>query len=382
MTVRCGVDNRSALLDALAPGRVGLITNHTGLTSSGEPTAVALMKNPDITVDRMFAPEHGLAGEIEDLGGIDDTTDPVTGLSVFSLYGVTEEPSAEALQGLDALVFDIQDIGARYYTFNWTMIKCMKAAARVGTRFVVLDRPNPITGSRVEGNVSRTEFSSLIGLYPCAARHGMTSGEIALYVNEEYSVGADLTVVPMLGWSRGMWFDQTGLTFVPPSPNTTGLNMVTLYPGTCLFEGTNLSEGRGTSAPFEVIGAPWLDPVDLAARLEDPGLPGVWFRPTYFIPYTSKHAGRRCGGVHVHIRDRCDVDAFGVGLHMLYAVRNSAPEFEWRNDPGRYAIDLLAGTDELRLALDEGATPDDLTAAWSEGLELFEEVRRGYLMYS
>lgn len=382
MAVKCGMDNRPALLDALDGQRVGLITNHTGLHRSGDPTAVSLAEAPGIRVIRLFAPEHGLAGEVEDLGTIDDTTDPVTGVPVLSLYGMTEAPSADALEGLDALVFDIQDIGTRYYTFNWTMIKCMEAAARVGTRFVVLDRPNPITGSRVEGNISKREFSSLVGLYPCAARHGMTSGEIALYVNGEFSIGADLSVVPMVGWRRDMWFDDTGLIFVPPSPNTTGLNMAALYPGTCLFEGTNLSEGRGTTQPFQVVGAPWLDPLDLAARLEDLDLAGVWFRPTYFIPYTSKHMGERCGGVQVHIRDRDALNAFELGLHMLHTVINAAPEFEWRNDPQGYAIDLLAGTDELRLALDRGAAPEDLVDAWSGDLQRFEGIRNDYLLYS
>ncbi len=381
MTVRSGIDNGPAVLQALGGLKVGLVTNHTGLDASHRPTASALMDGYGIPVVRMFAPEHGLAGEVADQDAVDDATDPSTGLPVLSLYGISEAPSIAALKDLDALVFDIQDIGSRYYTFNWTMIRCMEVAAEAGIGFVVLDRPNPITGVHVQGNVSKMQFSSLVGLYPCAARHGMTSGEIALYVNGEFSPGAELSVVRMQGWRRSMWFDETGLTFVPPSPNTTGLNMAALYPGTCLFEGTNLSEGRGTTRPFELVGAPLLDPLEFAADLNGRNLPGVWFRPTYFIPYVSKHTGARCGGVQVHIHDRDGLDAFAIGLHMLCAARSLAPGFEWRNDPGGYAIDLLAGTDELRLAIDGGAAPDDLTDMWAHDLDRFLERRGRYLLY-
>ena len=379
MTVRCGIDNGSAL-QALRGVRVGLITNHTGLNALHVPTADALMSG-GVRVARLFAPEHGLWGDVADLDWIDDATDPGTGLPVLSLYGGSEEPPIEALRDLDALVFDIQDIGSRYYTFNWTMVKCMQVAAKAGIKFIVLDRPNPITGVHVEGNRSRMEFSSLVGLYPCAARHGMTSGEIALYINGEFAVGADLSVVQLQGWRRRMWFDETGLVFVQPSPNTTGLDMAVLYPGTCLFEGTNLSEGRGTTQPFEVIGAPWLDPLEFAAELNELNLPGVWFRTTYFIPCTSKHAGERCGGVQVHIHDREALNAFDTGLHMLCVAKRMAPEFAWRNEPGGYAIDLLAGTDELRLAIDGGATPPDLTSMWAHELDRFLRGRKKYLLY-
>ncbi len=379
--VKCGIDNEEQLHSIIGDNlRVGLITNHTGLDRSGRPTAVALRES-GVDVVRMFAPEHGLAGEIEDQDAVEDAVDPVTGLPVLSLYGVTDRPAAGVLDDLDALVFDIQDIGSRYYTFNWTMVKCMEAAAGAGVRFVVLDRPNPITGTRVEGNVSRRSFSSLVGLYPCAARHGMTSGEIARYVNGEFEIGADLSVVKMSGWRRDMWFDETGLIFVPPSPNTTGIDMAALYPGTCLFEGTNLSEGRGTTRPFEVVGAPWMDPLAFAEELNERELPGVWFRPTYFIPYTSKHARRRCGGVQVHIRRRGVLCSFEVGLHMLCTARSMSPEFEWKNDPHGYAIDLLAGTDELRREIDRGAAPEALMDKWSAQLSRFEDRSSQYLLY-
>ncbi|MFO8060990.1 MAG: DUF1343 domain-containing protein [Bacillota bacterium] len=382
MTVACGVDDRPALREILRGMRVGLITNHTGIDASHLPTAAVLAHGCGIQLERLFAPEHGLWGEIDDQDRVEDGADPATGLPVFSLYGASEEPSRADLKDLDALVFDIQDIGSRYYTFNWTMTRCMRAAAEARIRFVVLDRPNPVTGSRVEGNVSRREFASLVGLYPCAARHGMTSGEIALYVNGEFSVGADLVVIEMRGWRRDMWFDETGLTFVPPSPNATGLDMAALYPGACLFEGTNLSEGRGTTAPFEIIGSPRLDGRKFAAELNSRGLPGVWFRPTRFIPGASRYAGQRCAGVQVHVLDRDRLNSFETGLHMLCVARTMAPGFAWRNDPDGYSIDLLAGTDELRTSIDAGAGPDDLTAMWARDLDHFLQRRCRYLIYS
>ncbi|MDP2856476.1 MAG: DUF1343 domain-containing protein [Bacillota bacterium] len=380
--VRCGIDNEAALSRALRGRKAGVITNHTGLDASHTPVALALVRRYGVRVVRLFSPEHGMWGDVQDLDSVADTVEPLTGLPVTSLFGPSLSPPKGSLKGIDTLVFDIQDIGSRYYTFMWTMAKCVEAAARAGVKFVVLDRPNPVTGTRVEGNLSRREFSSFVGLYPCAARHGMTAGEMALYVNAEFGLGADLEVVKIEGWRRGMWFDETGLAFVPPSPNTTGLTMATLYPGTCLIEGTNLSEGRGTTQPFEVAGAPWLDPFAFAGELNSRALPGVWFRPTYFTPYAFKHNGIRCGGVQVHIADREAVSAFDLGLHMICAARAASSEFRWRNDPNTYAIDLLAGTDELRLAIDDGATPSDLERMWAPGRARFETARARCLLYS
>ncbi len=379
--VRCGIDNEAALPRVLSGVKVGVITNHTGLDASHTPVALALQRY-GVRVTRLFSPEHGIWGDVQDLDSVEDTVEPRTGLPVTSLFGPSLSPPERSLRDIDTLVFDIQDIGARYYTFTWTMAKCMEAAARTGLGFVVLDRPNPVTGTHVEGNLSRREFSSFVGLYPCVARHGMTVGEMALYVNEEFQVGADLIVVKMTGWRRSMWFDETGLEFVPPSPNTTGLPMATLYPGTCLIEGTNLSEGRGTTQPFELLGAPWLDPFAFADDLNSRGLPGVWFRPTYFTPYAFKYSGARCGGVQVHVARRDQVNAFVTGLHIICAAKAASPEFRWRNDPQTYAIDLLAGTDELRLAIDDGATPEDLGRRWEPGRAAFEKARARYLLYS
>ena len=381
MSVKLGIDNDQALR-VFGGLKVGLITNHTGLDSTHMPTANALIQKHGVNVVRLFAPEHGIWGDVPDLDLVGDTAEPLTGLPVSSLFGSSLEPARDALRDLDALIFDIQDIGSRYYTYTWTMTKCMATAARAGLKFAVLDRPNPLTGLHIEGNVLRSEFSSFVGLYPVATRHGMTVGEMARYVNTEFAIGVDLTVVKMKGWGRHMWFDQTGQTFVTPSPNTTGLSMATLYPGTCLFEGTNLSEGRGTTQPFEVIGAPWLNPFAFADELNGRQLPGVWFRPLYFIPYTSKHTGVRCGGVQAHISDRDALNAFDVGLHMLCAAKTASPEFQWKNDPLTYSIDWLAGTDELRLAIDKGATPEDLKRTWAPDLAAFVHRRSGYLLYS
>jgi uncharacterized protein YbbC (DUF1343 family) len=379
--VRCGIDNEEALSRAVAGAKAGVVTNHTGLDASHRPVALALMRRYGVKVVRLFSPEHGLWGEAQDLDSVADTVEPVTGLPVTSLFGANLSPPDGSLRGIDTLVFDIQDIGSRYYTFMWTMVKCMEAAGRAGLKFVVLDRPDPVTGTRVEGNLSRREFSSFVGLYPCAARHGMTAGEMALYVNAEFALGACVEVVKMQGWRRDMWFDQTGLAFVPPSPNATGITMATLYPGTCLIEGTNMSEGRGTTQPFEVAGAPWLNPFEYAGALNSLSLPGIWFRPTYFVPVAFKHAGERCGGVQVHIADREAVSAFDIGIHMIHVAKTIFPEFQWRNDPNTYAIDLLAGTDELRTGIDDGAGPADLERLWAPGRARFEETRARYLLY-
>jgi uncharacterized protein YbbC (DUF1343 family) len=333
-----------------------------------------------VEVVRLFAPEHGVWGDIEDLAEVSDTREPLTNLPVLSLFGSTLEPSSEHLKDIDALVFDIQDIGSRYYTFNWTMALAMAAASKARCKFVVLDRPNPITGVHVEGNVLDPAFGSFVGLHPVAVRYAMTSGEMAQFVNAEFALGADLTVVPCTNWQRRMWFDETGLDFVPPSPNAPSLEMATLYPGTCLFEGTNLSEGRGTTRPFEVVGAPWIDPFAFASELSSAGLKGVWFRPVYFTPYTSKHSGVRCGGVQVHISDRNLLNAFDVGLYMLYLAKKQSG-FMWKNDPKSYAIDLLAGTDTLRLGIDEGLTPDELRHLWQHDLDNFKAKRLRYLIY-
>ena len=380
MSILAGIDNHEACLRALSGLRLGVVTNHTGMNRDLKPTAVVLGELPGTKVVRLFSPEHGIWGGAPAGELVNDAVDSATAVEVKSLYGSSHKPSTSDLEDLDALVFDIQDIGVRYYTYEWTMAECMAAAARAGRLFFVLDRPNPIGGVCVEGNLPRKEFSSLVGLYPVAARHGMTMGELARYVASEFGVARDVTVVPLAGWRRNMWYDDTGLLWVPPSPNSTGLDMALLYSGMCLIEGTDLSEGRGTTQPFELFGAPWVDPFEAARELERRHLPGVRFRPTFFTPTASKHAGHLCGGVQVHITDRDAVRPFELGLTILSHVRGYE-EFQWRKDDRGYSIDHLAGTDEMRLGMDAGATPEELLDRWAPGLESFKRSREKYLIY-
>ncbi len=264
--------------------RVGLITNHTGRGADGTSTIDLLAALPEVDLAALFGPEHGIRGAVEGGESVESGRDAKTGVPIYSLYGETREPTAAMLSGLDALVFDIQDVGARYYTYVWTMALAMRAAARSHVRFVVLDRPDPIGGRLVQGNVLDTAFASFVGLYPVPMRYGLTPGELARWINAAYHVGAELTVVPVQGWRRGVWYDETALPWVPPSPNMPSLESATHYPGTCIFEGTNLSVGRGTPIAFQQIGAPWIDSDTLAARMNALGLAGVRFEATSFTP--------------------------------------------------------------------------------------------------
>jgi uncharacterized protein YbbC (DUF1343 family) len=286
------------------------------------------------------------------------------------------------LEGLDSLVFDIQDVGCRFYTYPSTMAYAMEAAAEHGLSFIVLDRPDPINGVAVEGNLLRSGFSSFVGLHPVPIRHGMTIGELASLINEE--VGVDLSVVEMRGWSRGMWFDETGLPWVQPSPNIPTLDTATVYLGTCLFEGVNVSEGRGTTRPFEYVGAPWIDGWRWAEELNSLGLSGVRFRASSFIPTFDKYVGERCGGVQVHVTDRGGLRPVEVGLHMLQALLSlHKDELQWLPPEagGLMHFDMLAGTDALREDLIAGRPVGDIVGGWGEELEGFMELRRGHLLY-
>lgn len=346
----------------LAGRRVGLITNPTGVHSNLTSTVDLLHHHPQVYLVALFGPEHGVRGEVQDGISVPSTTDPATGLPVYSLYGETRRPTSAMLEGLEALVFDLQDVGVRFYTYLSTLVLAMEAAAERGLPFVVLDRPNPITGVRVEGPLLDLRFRSFIGYLPIPLRHGLTLGELAGWCNRFGGIAADLTVVPLQGWSRAMWFDQTGWPWIPPSPNMPTLETAIVYPGTCLFEGTNLSEGRGTTRPFEWLGAPWLDGAAWAAAFNARNLPGVRCRPIHFIPTFSKYAGERCGGVQVHVCDRDRFEAVRTGLHLLETARAQAPDrFAWRASH----FDRLMGTDRVRQALDAGQPVDELVAEWT-----------------
>lgn len=362
-------------------GRVGLITNHTGLTADGRSTIDALYGNPDIDLVALFGPEHGLRGTAEAGEHVEGGRDERTGLPIYSLYGETRQPTPEMLDRVDVLVFDIQDIGTRYYTYTWTMALAMQAAASSDKRFVVLDRPDPVGGSLVQGNLVDSTQLTFVGLYPVPMRHGLTVGEIARWVNAEHGVGADLTVVPAQGWERDMWYDDTGLPWVAPSPNMPDLESATHYPGTCLFEGTNLSVGRGTPIAFQQIGAPWLDAETVAQRLNALGMPGVRFDATRFTPQEpgdGKFAGVPIPGIRFVTTDRAAYDPTRAGIAALieiHALHGDSLTFRESH------FDRLAGNAQVRQSILRGASLDEVTAGWREQAERFRQATARYRLY-
>ncbi len=390
MKVRSGLES---LLDdprSIAGKRIGIVTNQSAVTSDLRHVVPLLQAGRDWKLTTLFGPEHGIWGEAQDMEHVTDSIDPATGLPVYSLYGNSEEklaPRREMLQNVDALVIDLQDIGSRYYTFVYTMALCMRAAAQAGVSAVVLDRPNPIDGVHLEGNIREEKYSSFVGMYALPVRHGMTAGELARYFNEIFNLRCNLTVVAMRGWKRSMWWDETGLPWVIPSPNMPAVSTATVYPGMCLVEGTNLSEGRGTTHPFELFGAPWLEPFKLAADLNRLGLPGVRFRPHYFMPTFHKHAGKVCGGVELHVRDRNLFVPFRTGLWCVKIARDQNREkFDWRRDTyefvsDRLAIDLLAGSARYREIVESGGNIDGWVAEWEAPLAEFASRRERFLLY-
>jgi uncharacterized protein YbbC (DUF1343 family) len=379
--VEAGVDvllrDSRSILDA----SVGLITNQSAVTKDLTPTVEALHSHRDIRLTALYSPEHGLYGDIQDAVPIEHHTDPETGLPVYSLYGETRRPMGEMLEGVDLLLFDLQDVGARFYTYASTLTYALEAAAEVAIPLILLDRPNPITGVHVEGKILEPGYESFIGLHRIPIRHGLTLGELALLANE--AIGAELRIIPIEGWRRDMWFDETSLPWVPPSPNMPTMDTAIVYPGTCLFEGTNLSEGRGTTKPFELIGAPWINPHRWAGHLNSLGLPGVRFRPCHFKPTFSKHAGERCGGVQIHVLDRERFKPVETALHMLQSLMELWPEeLRWLPSEGMIPlIDLLYGGAELRMALERGLPVEEVVEGWGEDLDRYRERLDGILLY-
>ena len=363
--------------------RVGLITNQTGVDSRLRSNIDLLHASDRLDLRALFGPEHGVRGDAQAGASVSTTVDARTGLPMHSLYGQTHSPTPEMLAGLDALIFDLQDIGVRYATYASTMLAAQESAATEGLLFAVLDRPNPLGGEQVEGPPLDPEFTSFVGAYRMPVRHGLTLGELARLAASERG-WPEPVVVPMEGWSRASWYDETGLLWVQPTPNLPTLDAVTLYPGTCLIEGTNVSEGRGTTRPFELLGAPWIDPYELAAWLESRQLPGVLPRPAWFTPTFSKHAGELCGGVQLHITDRDALRPTELGIRVLHAIRSIAPDsFAWHvGGHGRHFLDLLIGSDAPRRALEGGTDPDAVVADWRDQAAAFEERRRPYLLYS
>jgi uncharacterized protein YbbC (DUF1343 family) len=380
--VRSGIDVLLAGdLAALQGKRVALVTNHTGKNAAGESSIDLLHRAPGVELVALFSPEHGIRGEAEAGERVESGRDQATGLPIHSLYGETRKPTAAMLEGVDLLVFDIQDIGTRYYTYVWTMALVLQAAAEQGLEFMILDRPNPLGGVLAQGNVLEPEQASFVGLYPVPMRHGLTAGELARLLNGEYGIGAELIVIPVEGWRRAEWFDETGLPWTAPSPNMPSLESATHYPGTCLYEGTNLSVGRGTEAAFQQIGAPWLDHEELARRLNARGLPGARFEPVLFTPERpgdGKFGGEVVRGVRFVATDRGVYDSTVAAIAALVEIRALHPErLEWRTSH----FDRLAGTDRVRKQIVAGADIETITAGWSAELARFEAVRGRYLLY-
>jgi uncharacterized protein YbbC (DUF1343 family)/CubicO group peptidase (beta-lactamase class C family) len=360
--------------EPLVGKRIGVITNHTGIDASGRSTLQLLLRAPGVKVGAIFSPEHGLSGQFDEK--VASGKDPATGLHVYSLYGKVTRPTAEMLRGLDALVYDIQDVGARFYTYITTMAYAMEAAAGAGLDFYVLDRPNPITASMVQGPVLDPDLKSYIGYFPLPVRYGMTVGELAHLFNKEKAIGAKLHVVPMQGYRRQAWFDQTGLRWVNPSPNLRSLTQAILYPGVGMIESANVSVGRGTATPFEIIGAPWIAGDGLARYLNGRRLSGVVFEPVTFTPAASPYAHQRCGGVRFKVVDRAALDVAALGVELAAAL--------YRLYPGKFLIDKtvgMIGSRQVIQAIKNGDDPRVMERRWQPGLEAFGRLRARYLLY-
>ncbi|MER7998905.1 DUF1343 domain-containing protein [Streptomyces sp. NPDC095613] len=380
--VRTGFDRLAADgYDLLAGRTVGVVTNPTGITSDARHIVDVMHADDRVNLTAVFGPEHGFRGTAQAGGSEGRYDDPATGLPVYDTYLKSGKPLADIFtaSGVDTIVFDIQDVGARFYTYIWTLYDCMEAAALAGKRLVVLDRPNPVTGRQAHGPVLDPAFASFVGRKPIAQAHGMTVAELARLFNGEFlrANPVALEVVPMSGWRRGDFYDATGLPWVPPSPNMPTPDTALVYSGTCLFEGTNLSEGRGTTRPFELLGAEGIT-ASWAEAATAQRLPGVRFREAYFAPTFSKFQGRTIGGVQLHVHDRASFDPVRTGIALLITAKRVWNGFAWRPDNG---IDRLTGSATVRTMIDAGADTDEVVGAWRAGLAAFRSVRRRYLGY-
>ena len=385
--VRLGTD---VLLSSarLRGKRVGIVCNHASLDLGFEHIVDRLAAAEDVTLGAIFGPQHGFRSDVQDnMIETPHRDDPGRRVPIYSLYSDTREPTADMLRGLDALVVDLQDIGARIYTYIYTMANCLRAGARHGVPVIVCDRPNPINGVDVEGAALVPGFESFVGQFPIPMRHGMTIGELARLFNSHFRLGATLEVVKMEGWRREMFADETGLPWVMPSPNMPTLDTAVVYPGTVLFEGTLLTEGRGTTRPFELVGAPGIEAERFAQQLNAAGLPGVFFRPAVFEPTFQKHAKQACGGCQIHVTDRRAFKPVLVGAALIGAFHRAAPSQPlWRQPPYEYEhekmpIDILAGSPRFREQLEAGASAADMADSWRADERAFKELRAEYLLY-
>jgi uncharacterized protein YbbC (DUF1343 family) len=372
----------------LRAARVGLICNQASVDHGLRHAADLFHQHPEVKLKALFGPQHGIRGDVQDnMIETEHTTDRETGLPIHSLYSETREPTEAMLEDLDVLVFDMQDVGCRIYTFAYTMANCMAAAQKFGTKVIVCDRPNPINGVQVAGNVLEPEQASFVGQFAIPTRHGMTLGELARMFNQHFGINCDLEVIKMEGWEREHWHDQTDAPWVMPSPNIPTVDTATVFPGTVHFEGTQLSEGRGTTRPFELVGAPYIAAEDYARSLNAMNLPGVFFRSCIFRPTFQKHSGVSCGGVQIHVTDRQEFEPVLTGIALVkvaYDLYES--EFRWKEPPYEYVydrnpFDVIAGTSSIREAIERGDTIEGMQASWADAFENFMNVREQYLLY-
>lgn len=369
--------------------RIGLVCNQASvMPDTFAHSADVFGERTEFELTALFGPQHGIRGDVQDnMIETEHSVDERTGRPVYSLYSETREPTAEMVKDIDAFVIDLQDVGCRIYTFVYTMANCMRAAKQFGKKVIVCDRPNPINGNAIEGNITEHEFKSFVGQFEIPTRHGMTIGELARMFNEHFGIGCDLEVVEMTGWTREMWGDETGLPWILPSPNIPTVDSCVVFPATVHIEGTELSEGRGTTKPFELNGAPFIDPYAWVEALDAHNFAGVRFRHVFFRPTFQKCAGQVCGGVQIHVTDREAFTPVIVGIAMIKTVYDMyTDKFEWKRDPYEYVFDInpfdvVCGTDKIRKQIENCVALKEIESDWADGLEEFMADRRPYLLY-
>lgn len=387
--VKLGIENLLCEKASLLKGaRVGLVCNQASVNHAWRHVADEMHGDEGINLTTLFGPQHGIRGDVQDnMIETAHTIDARTGLPVYSLYSETREPTEAMLKDVDIIVFDLQDVGCRIYTFIYTLANCMRAAARFGKKVIVCDRPNPVGGVQVEGNMLEAGWESFVGQFPLPTRHAMTVCELARLFKDEFGLECELETVTMTGWHREMYFDETCAPWVLPSPNMPTLEAATVFPGTVHLEGTQLSEGRGTTRPFELVGAPYIDANDFQAELAKYDLAGVVFRACNFMPTFQKHAGAVCGGIQLHVTDRRQFESVKCGVAIVKTAFDMYGEdFKWKQPPYEYVydrnpFDVIAGTDKLRLMIESGVALDEIVASWGADLSEFAKLREKYLLY-
>lgn len=371
----------------LIGARVGLCTNISSCDSYMRPTIQLFSRDKTLKLKAVFAPEHGLYGALQDQVKADDHYDKDKKIKVYSLYGRKLAPDINILKNIDTLVIDLQDIGSRYYTFLWSALLMIKQMAKLKKKTFILDRLNPLNGDTVQGPVLEPEFSSFVGLYPIPIRHGMTIGELCNLINNEFNLGAEIKIIKMKSWLRRYYFSDSELPWTVPSPNMPTFRTALVYPGMCLLEGTNISEGRGTTNPFEIFGAPWIDPFCFVKTIKSKKITGVNFRPTYFMPTFNKYKSKLCGGAQIYVINIKKFNPVTMGLEIIKTIKNLYPDkFKWQKPPYEYErhklpFDILVGNSWIRRAIEKNKSIASIKNRWDQDLSKFKKVRKKYLIY-